>query len=316
MKILRLILSVIITITLGLVFLVSAYTKSEPTILKFEYTIVEFLKFPWLLAAVGARLLIGLEYALGALLILNIYGKKKWVIKLSILTLLVFSIYLIYLWATAGNNVDCGCFGDKYSMNPSMSLLKNIGMLALLGILHKWHDGIKFKPKLINILAILTLIGITTIPFFREPIINTTQSFLNDDKVKIDISALYAEGKIDKPETDLTTGKHIITFMSLTCPHCRIAAYKLQLMKEKNPDLSIYMVLNGDSSKLASFWEETKAKNIPHSMLLGRDFAILSGSRLPAIYWLEDSYVIAVSNYRNLNQDEIENWMFNSIKAD
>lgn len=312
MKILRLTLLILISLALGFTFLVSAFTKSEPTILKFEYTIVEFVRFPWMLAAISARLLVGIEYALGTLLIFNIFGKKKWVLKLSILTLVIFSLYLVYLWISAGNDVNCGCFGDKYSMSPGESLLKNVAMLLLLFILHKWHSGITAKPKLINILAILALTGITTVPFFREPIKNTTPVFLNDDKVKIDLSALYDKDKKDPPSIDLTKGKHIISFMSLTCPHCRMAAYKMQLMKEKNPDLSIYIVLNGDSSNLAPFWEETKAEHIPHTMLLGRDFAILAGSRLPAIYWLEDGYVVSSTNYIDLEQSSIEKWMFST----
>ncbi|MCB0700120.1 MAG: hypothetical protein H6551_04720 [Chitinophagales bacterium] len=306
MKVALKVIYIILSALLGALFLYSAYTKTLP-IQTFEYTLVEFVHFPWWLAAVGSRLLIGLETALGVLMILNIYGNKKWILKLSLLILATFSIYLIYLWATVGDDVNCGCFGDAIWMSPSTSLLKNLGLILATLLLLKFHDGL--KGKIAHIISIVLLLGVTSVPFFYYPIPSAAPSFLKDDKYEIDLSALYKAERPHIPDVDLRKGKHIIAFMSLTCPHCKIAAYKMQLMKRDNPNISMFMVLNGDSTDMQQFWDKTKAEDLPHEILLGQDFVSLSGLRLPAIYWVDDSWVVAKSDYITLNQQEIENWI-------
>lgn len=307
MRIFKTISLALVSILAGTLFLYSAYTKLLP-IQTFEYTLVEFVHMPWWIAAVSSRLLVGIEAALGALLVFNIYGSRKWVLKLSLAILFMFSIYLIYLWATVGNDVNCGCFGDVIWMSPSSSLLKNAIIIIVLFVLLKQHTGI--KTRWAKYAAIAVLVIITVLPLFLYPIPFTQPSFLNEDKYELDLSAIYENEQIQPPAVDIRRGKHIVAFMSLTCPHCKIAAYKMQLMEHENPDISMFLVLNGDSSLLAPFWEKTKAQNIPYTMLYGKDFVSLSGLNLPAIYWINDSWVEAKTNYIDLNQKAIEEWMF------
>lgn len=306
MNIARLIFLSLLSVLLGAVFIYSSFTKTLP-IQTFEYTMVEFVAMPWWLAAFSARLLVGLEAGLGVLILLNLYGKNKWVLKFSLIILIVFSIYLIYLWATVGNDVNCGCFGDAVWMSPSSSLLKNVLMGLVLIILIKLHTGI--DGKIANILSILTIIGFTAYPFYFFSIPDAQPAFLNKEKYEIDLSPLYDTGRIDIPKIQLNNGKHIVAFMSLTCPHCKLAAYKMKLMQESNPNLPFFLVLNGDSTNLKPFWDKTKAESIPHTMLLGSDFIQLSGLRLPAIYWINDGWVENSSNYINLTQEAIEEWI-------
>ncbi|MCB0697474.1 MAG: hypothetical protein KDC07_08930 [Chitinophagaceae bacterium] len=296
----------ILSALLGALFLYSAYSKLFP-IQTFEYTLVEFVHMPWWLAALSSRILVGLEAALGTLLVFNLFGGEKWVLKLSLLILAMFSIYLLYLWVSVGNNVNCGCFGDAIWMSPSSSLLKNAAMIIILVLLHKYHSGI--SKKWAKYVSIIGLVIITTVPLFVFPIPGTKPSFLNEDKYELDLSALYESDKRPEPEIELRKGKHIIAFMSLTCPHCKMAALKMQLMHRDNPDISMFFVLNGDSVDLKPFWEKTNAEEIPHTMLLGRDFVELSGLSLPAIYWINDGWVEARSTYINMNQGEIEKWL-------
>lgn len=295
-----------LSIALGAVFLYSAYTKLWP-IQTFEYTLVEFANMPWWLAAVASRVFIGLETALGILFIANIYGSRKWVLQISLLLLGIFSVYLVYLWSTVGNDVNCGCFGDAIWMSPLSSLIKNAVMIAVTIILWKYNKGLQQKWS--QYAGIALFIVILALPLFVFPIPGTQPSFLNKDKYKIDLSALYNSEKNPPPAVELRKGKHIIAFMSLTCPHCKIAAYKMQLMKQSNPDISMFLVLNGDSTNLQPFWDKTGAKSIPNTMLLGRDFVNLSGISLPAIYWINDSWVEAQSTYIDLSQSEIEKWL-------
>jgi hypothetical protein len=75
--------------------------------------------------------------------------------------------------------------------------------------------------------------------------------------------------------------------LSLSCPHCRIAAKNFRLIKRNNPELSIYFVLNGGKEKLPEFLNDTKAENIPYSFCLGKTFVQLASAQLARIYYLE-----------------------------
>lgn len=313
MQVIKTIIFALLSALTGALFLYSAYTKVIP-IQTFEYTLVEFVHMPWWMAAFSARLLVGTEAAIGALMVFNVFGRSKWILKLSLLILIMFSIYLAYLWATAGNDVNCGCFGDEIFMSPSSSLLKNAGLILITGILLKWYAGI--NKKWADIAGIIVFIIITILPYIIFYIPSSQPSYLNEEEYKLNMAAIYESDKHPAPTQNLREGKHILAFMSLTCPHCRMAAYKMQLMKEDNPDISMFMVLNGDSSNLKPFWDETKAEAIPHMMLKGRDFTDMSGFRLPAIYWMNNGWVEARSTYLDLNQAEIEKWMADKSPKD
>ncbi len=304
-KIFRLFFILISTLT-GLLFLYSAWTKLD-TLQKFEYTIVEYIHVSWFVAAVGARLLIGLEAGIGLLLTANILGKKKWIPKLAIVLLVLFSIYLAILWAVQGNNVNCGCFGDKIAMTPSESLLKNAVLLAVLLLITRFHKGL--LANRLNVLWIVVLTVMTALPLFIYALPDTQPHWLNKEKFHLDMSALYAPGKTDAPAIRLDSGKHILAFFSLGCPHCRLAAYKMHLMKEKNPALPFFMVLAGKEESKTGFWKESKAQNIPYTTLDADTFTNLVGWSWPVIYLMNNGWVEARTNYVSLNQQEIEQWL-------
>ncbi len=305
-EILAQVLLILLSIVIGVSFIYSAYTKSWP-IESFEYRIVEYVQLPWLLSAIAARALVGLEAALGILITLNIFGKSKWILKFSMLILVIFSIYLVYLWIAVGNDVNCGCFGDDILMTPSESLIKNAIMLVLIFILNKYHKGL--KKNWLHIFSIIGVIAGMSVPFIAQPIASSAPGFLKDEAYKVDLTVLYEEDINHPPTINLSEGKHIISFMSLTCPHCRKAAYKMYLMKQRNPDLPFYFILNGSTTLLDNFWEETKSGEIPYTML-GRDkFIKLSGPNVPAIYWINNSTVEAKSSYLDLSQTGIEDWV-------
>lgn len=306
MRLFKTILFAVLSVMTGILFLYSAYTKLLP-IQTFEYTLVEFVHMPWWMAAVASRVLVGIEAALGTLLLFNIFGSGRWVLKLSLGILILFSIYLVYLWAAVGNDVNCGCFGDVIWMSPSSSLIKNALIIIVLLVLLKMHKGI--NTKWANYSSLAAVVIVTVLPLFIYPVPMAKPSFLNEDKYELDLSAIYNTTEHTPPVIDVRKGKHVIAFMSLTCPHCKIAAYKMQLMRLDNPDISMLLVLNGDSTDLEAFWEKTKAEDIPHTMLFGKDFVSLSGLNLPAIYWVNNGWVEAKTNYIEMNQAAIEEWL-------
>lgn len=311
MKIVLRILMILISIALGLVFIYSGYTKIDPVIEPFEFTFVDIGIGNWYTAPVIARLLIGLEFFIGFLLILN-YNLKRFTLPLTIGLLLFFSIYLVLQIVFSGNNGNCGCFGEHLKMTPLQAIIKNVVMIGLAIPVYMLWDGWKIKyTKMFNAFTGLTIL---LLPFILNPIDYTYTSNNLDEKVNypLELNVLYQPEEPDKveiPKVDLRKGKHVLAFMSLTCPHCRIAAKKFRLIKKNNPELPIYFVLNGDKEKLKPFMEDTKADNIPYSFALGKAFVQLSGTNLPRIYYLNNSIVVKKVDYFELNQYQIEEWI-------
>lgn len=300
---------IIVCILLGYVFIYSGYTKLYP-IEPFEYTFVDIGIVNWQLAPFVARFMIGLEFLIGVLLILHI-NLKQFTYKLGIGVLVFFSLYLLLLISFSGNKGNCGCFGTHIIMTPFQALIKNVIMLALFILLYKFHDGLVLKNKQ-RYFLLIPLLASFSMPFILNPVaLDYSEAYLNkpENNFKLELDSLYSSAKLNVPPHTLSQGKHIIAFMSLTCPHCRIAANKIRVIHERNPAISFYLVLNGEEKNLKPFFENTHTENIPYCMLLGRNFIMLAGTSMPAIYLVNNSVVEHDINYMDMDQDEIEKWL-------
>jgi hypothetical protein len=294
---------------MGLVFIYSGYTKLEP-IEPFEYTFVDLGIAGWRTAPFIARFMIGLEFFIGFLLILGIYI-KRFTIKLTIASLILFSVYLLFVIATTGNNGNCGCFGTAISMTPLQALIKNVLMLAISFFIWKYYEGFDFGKNSKLLMAVFAIASFSLPHTLNYIDFSYSEAYLTqkEDHFELELDSLYKHAKLHQPPHSLSQGKHIIAFMSMTCPHCRIAAKKLRLIKEKNPAISIYLVLNGDYNKIQPFFDDTKARNIDFCILNGKTFVYLAGLEMPAIYMVNNSVVENWVNYMNLDQSEIEKWL-------
>ncbi len=311
MKIIKRIAAILISITLGLVFVYSGYSKLLPVIETFEFSFVDSGFANWYTAPFMARLLIGLELFTGLLLILN-YNLKKFTLPLTAILLLFFTLYLIIQIFVNGNVGDCGCFGEHIYMTPGNAIIKNVVMLVACFILYLLTNQWKFKLN--NLFLSLVLITVSIIPFIINPIDLSYTSNNLEEKVNypLELNLLYQPvdtHKVEVPKLELRNGKHILAFMSLTCPHCRIAAKKFRIIKNKNPLIPIYFILNGDKKDYPIFIEDTKSDNIPNSFCLGKTFIQLASTNLPRIYYLDNGIIVKKVDYFELNQYAIEDWL-------
>jgi uncharacterized membrane protein YphA (DoxX/SURF4 family) len=311
MKWIKIIIGALISIALGLVFIYSGYTKIDPVIETFEFTFVDIGIANWYTAPIIARLLIGLEFFLGFLLIIN-YKLKKFTLPFTAGLLLFFIIYLFIQIANTGNNGNCGCFGEHLKMTPLQAIIKNLIMIVAGAIVYFLHGGwqVKFNKLFLSLICATAMV----VPFIVNPIDFSYTSNNLDEKINypLELNLLYQPEdtvKVEIPKEELRTGKHVVAFLSLSCPHCRIAAKKFRLIKKNNPELSIYFVLNGEREKYAVFIEDTKADNIPYSFCLGKTFVQLASAQLPRIYYLDDGIVVKKVDYYELNQYKIEDWI-------
>jgi hypothetical protein len=299
---------IILSVLLGSTFIFSAYVKLFPVEL-FEWTFVDLGIANWIIAPFLARLMIAVEFFIGFLLFFNLF-KNKFTLRFTIIILIFFTIYLFWQLIIEGNSSNCKCFGSYIKMTPLESIIKNIILIALSLILYRFHKGIIWKYSKIFFLVII--LSSVALPFIINPVdLNVTEQNSDDTVVnyKLDLDVLYNNPKVVEPKVDLRKGKYIISFMSLTCPYCRIGAYKLHIMKKRDPGIPIFFILNGSKENLHSFFDETKATDIPYTILLGKDFINMSGIRLPAIYWVNNGVVIRKSTYFDLDQKAIEDWL-------
>ena len=299
-----------LSIVIGLIFVFSANSKLYP-IEPFEFIFVDLGFANWRTAPFVARALISLEFFIGALFIVNLH-RKKFATRFALFLIVLFNIYLIWVVSTKGNSGDCGCFGNALPMSPVQALIKNF-LLALLILILDWKfQGVNYGRFTKWILTILFASSFVLPHILNYVDFSYSESYLTSSKInqEIPLDSLYKNATYKKPIKYLNKGKVIIAFMSLKCPHCKIAAKKIRLIKERNPEIPFFIVYNGDISDLKPFFKETGADQVPFSILLGKPFVFLAGTSLPRIYLLNNSKVEFVVNYLDLDQTEIEKWLY------
>lgn len=295
-----------LSVLVGAVFVFSAFTKLYP-IEFFELAFLELNIFSWKQAPFAARIIIGTELFVGFLLILNI-RTGKWFYKFIIALLVGFSIHLIIQIWLQGNEGNCGCFGNFFTMTPLEGILKNIVLIAASWVLLKFHQGFKI-PYSKLIVSVIIAVGLV-LPFILNPVILDASEHMQKEVTgyPLPLKSFYENQEVST-KIDLRKGKWVIAFLSASCPHCRIAGLKLRIIKDKNPDIPVFFVINGKGEKLESFFSETKSEHIPHMFLKGDEFIKISGPSLPAIFMIAEGIVEVKPDYVILDQDYIENWL-------
>jgi hypothetical protein len=258
-----------------------------------------------------ARIFIGLEFLLGAWLILGV-ALRTFTLKAVIALLLFFCAYLLYLQFVKKETGNCGCFGTSVVMTPVQALLKNVLLIFIAVLLSLTdHPYLIRKKAVVLALAVLTGLAAFILPFALNPLNAYSESFAKEKvNYRPPLELLYDKSQADTPRVDLRQGKWIVAFLSLKCSHCKLAAYKLNVMHNKNAMLPIYFVLNGKKKNLDEFNRETNAQKVPHNFLKGKDnFLKLVGPVYPVIFWLHDGVVEKKSTHVELEQADIEAWM-------
>ncbi|MFN5183484.1 MAG: MauE/DoxX family redox-associated membrane protein [Bacteroidota bacterium] len=305
---LKKILLFLLSVFTGLIFIYSGYTKLHP-IEPFEFTFVDLGIGGWQTAPFLARCLIGLEFLIGILMISGVRVKQTALITIG--TLLMFSVYLIFILIKEGNNGNCGCFGNAIVMTPVQALIKNVFLLVISFMLFKFYEGFDYRRFGVWLILLFSVASLSMPHVLNYVDFDYSASYLvpKENFFKLELDSLYKDAKLNVPPKNLKNGKHVLAFMSMSCPHCRIAAKKMRIMKEKNPGLPIYFILNGDNDKIKPFFDDTKARNIKFCILNGKNFVYLAGLNMPTIYLLNNSVVENKVNYMELDQREVEKWL-------
>ncbi|MFM9989310.1 MauE/DoxX family redox-associated membrane protein [Flavobacterium sp.] len=275
-----------IRILISFLFIISAIAKMYPSpyfaISTFEVKQLYPLGFSEIIAPWFSRILIGIELALGILILQNNFLRKL-IIPVTILLLAVFVGHLSYVtFLSGGNTGNCGCFGELIPMTPIQAIIKNIIAIILLVILlyllpktiaSKNNFWIVSSITLATIISIFLLAPIkkVTNDFEVTPIENVvTDSSKNEVAAPILKDSVITVVKVDSVKKVLPTkveeiisttepakhksgyaklfpkidsGRKTLCFFVPGCDHCRQVAKELTELKQKNNNFPEILII-------------------------------------------------------------------------
>lgn len=292
-------IATVIRVVIAFLFVLSAVAKMYPSpyfaITTFEIKQLIPMGFSKEFAPYFSRTLIGIEFALGLLLLQRNF-LKRFVIPATILMLVVFIVHLTIDTINNGNSGSCGCFGELLPMTPVEAIIKNVLSVALLGWLYKLvpaeYDKRNFfvlttvlfacilgvfmaapiQPKksvpvvfdapeidgISNTMTLPAADGTATIPTDAPPVENVPAAEITkttDEPAKV--RSMYAQyfANADK-------GKKIIGLFAPGCDHCRDVAKELTAMKAKNKDFPEILVIfmDEEADLIPQFFDYAGAK--------------------------------------------------------
>lgn len=332
-----------IRIVVALLFIVSAVAKISKgwisdfpfidfspyfAISTFEVKQLLTLGFSETIAPYFSRILIGIEFALGFLLLHN-HFLKRITIPATIGLLVVFIIHLSYVtFSVGGNTGNCGCFGELIPMTPIEAIIKNFIAVGLL----VWLFQISKNDQKSNfwILTTVTLACILGLFMLAPMKASTTSSTLdtNDiiltdtisqaedtvqvaeikaiDSSKTKVEKIVEEVKKDigpKPVfsgysefyADIDKGQKILCFFVPGCEHCRDAARDLNALQKKHKDFPQVQIvfMDEEAEKIPDFFKYA-GKQFPYKVIDVIPFwtKLGSGKDTPGIVYLHNGNLI------------------------
>lgn len=316
-----------IRIVISFLFLLSAVAKLYPSpyfaISTFEVKQLYPMGFSESFAPYFSRILIGIELALG-ILILQKNFLRSIVIPATILLLAVFTTHLsIETFVNGGNSGNCGCFGSLLPMTPIEAIIKNVVAMILLAwlfvILPKNNEnrGNFWVLTTITFASILLLFMIApiqplennfTVSSPEETITDTIQNKTIETKElldakdtikKVDNSIEEVKVAINEPEnhksgytqyfSKIDKGRKTLCFFVPGCDHCRVAAKELTELRKTNknfPEISI-IFMNEEADLIPAFFKEAGAE-YPYKIIEVIPFwkVLGSGKDTPGVKYL------------------------------
>lgn len=270
-------LSISFRVLLAITFIFSAYTKAVGPGF-FEITLMDQGLAPNRnFAGHMARFFIGLEFALGLLMLLPFYTKQ--LMQITFLMLGGFTVHLIYLWST-GDTENCGCFGEMISMTPEQSIIKNLVMLVVAFVIYKTAQS-----RIISKTIPLGFTGVTILSMWLFLPMPNHEYFPFENFTQFE----------PKGRVDLSSGEKLIAIFNLDCEHCQEAAKELgELQREQENFPELYVLFYQEGSTTAEEFESMTQSSAPYAFIDVNTFFDLIGDSPPRIYYLNDGAVAEI----------------------
>ncbi len=291
-------------ILIGIVFILSAILKLSP-IAPFENLLLKLDIVPWNLVPFAARGIIGFEFLLGFMLVANVYIIHS--LRVTLFTLIGFSLFLGYLHVFVSSQDNCGCFGEIVELNPIQSIIKNC--LLILVVLYVLRNKTVLPSNMFSkfqlYIATLIIVGSFALPFiFNIPILAGEEgNYVIKPGMKISHPSMKSVVFNTKDTVDVTQNKHVLCFASLTCSTCKFAISKLESIHKKHPEFAISIIfldVPQRDSLLSEVRIKTGLQTIPYTFVPAEDFFKTSHNKLPFIMFVDNGQIKNLRNYSDL----------------
>ena len=323
-----------IRIVVALLFLVSAIAKLYPSpyfaISTCEVKQLYTLGFSDILAPYFSRILIGIEFALGFLL-LNNHFLKRITIPATVGLLSVFIIHLSYVtFLSGGNSGNCGCFGELIPMTPIEAIIKNIIAVGLLIWLWKISENDKKSNFwMLTTVTLSCILGLFMLAPMKassmsSPIENNTQidssqvkndsihafdlklipQSLDSSKIKVEEVKKEIKKEVGPKQaisgyadlySDIDKDQKILCFFVPGCEHCREAAKDINALQKKHKDFPQVQIvfMDEEAEKIPDFFKYA-GKQFPYKVIDIIPFwtKLGTGKDTPGVVYLHNGNVI------------------------
>lgn len=303
---------ILVRILLGILFLFSGVSKLF-SMESFELYIFSFglAAFDW--SALAARIVIIVELVLGLCFIAGIYRKQTYFF--SMLLMLLFSVFL--LWRVAqGDERSCHCMGEVVDMNPAESLLKNLGIMALITVLclpSRKKIGSRFQALASRyqsaVLGGVAVVSSVVVFAVVPPDLIRRIGRTSDDIVPSRLAPLVDSLDLDK-------GRKVLCLYSVTCEHCQHCASKMAGIVSRHDidstDMyAIFMEVADKQDYLVRNFYDTYGAGIhlPYTSLSPYVFLPLTNGSMPLVLLLEDGKMVKELDYISVSEREIVNFL-------
>lgn len=283
---------------LGLLFIVSGLLKFV-SLEAFETYIFSFDVVGLTLSSFFARGLLFVEFAIGLFLVSTIW--KREVELLTFVTLLAFSVFLLFLWIK-GDGGNCHCMGEAFEFSPQESLLKNILYFVLLYFARysftfempskKWWIG--------GIVMVCLLVPFLKLPAGLRPLKPVGFN-------EVEFQKLLSEE--ENLRNVMTKEKSLVCIFSVKCRHCKTAMKKLEVLLKRNSSTNVHWVVWGDESGLQEFLQETDVALRPHIFLTPDKLLPITENKIPLLLFFEKGEVIGKMSNSNFDDVKVEEFL-------
>ncbi len=282
----------------GLVFIFSAILKLI-SLDSFELYIYSFGFFNLSLSSLAAKSFIGIEFFLGTGLLLNFYPKFFRVCTL--LLLCCFSVFLVYVYFTLGNEDNCHCFGDLIELNPLPSFIKNIILILLLIPTYQLKPFQCRYKKLITIILASILIIVIIVSLLSNIYYNLKK---DSDTYYNQSAAIEFINNHPEIKEISKTEPVIACFFGIGCKYCELTAKKLHLIEKNNPEVKTNFigVFWGKEDKYEHFVETTGLEYQKTLFIDPITFLTITKESMPLIFIIENEEITQCYMYNDLQE--------------
>lgn len=295
------ILKIIIRIGIGVFFIASAILKLI-SIDNFELYIYSFNIFSFTMSGLAARAIIACELLVGILLIAKVKYKEAW--WLTMLMLVGFSLLLVYV-ILFRNDSNCHCMGDLVEIKPSLSLIKNLLVIALMLLIRKEEDY-RFRGRVtVLVIAILTAIAVPFALFPMDNIYNLFSKTSTKSCNEAEFNSFLQDSVMQ--DIHLDEGNFIVGVVSSGCKFCRIGCLKMSEMVTFNKidSTKVLYFIWGDSTSVQEFRKETKSEPFLYVPINPVKAIRITDGAFPLFLFIQDGEVQRTADLRQLTEKEV-----------